>query len=78
MDSDTVVLGDVSELFSYELGGNLIGAVPDQAVAAVEPFREYTKSALGIDAEQYFNAGIILMNLKKFREDDFTADFTNF
>lgn len=75
MDSDTIALGDVGELFSFELGDNLIGAASDQAVAAVGPFREYTKKALGIDAEHYFNAGIILMNLKKFREDDFYGRF---
>lgn len=75
MDSDTIALGDVGELFSYELGDNLIGAVPDQAVAAVGPFREYTKNALGIDFTHYFNAGIILMNLKQFRDDDFYGKF---
>ena len=39
IDSDTIVLGDVSELFHTELKSNLIGAIPDEAVAVVPEFR---------------------------------------
>ncbi|MBQ8884874.1 MAG: glycosyltransferase family 8 protein [Clostridia bacterium] len=75
LDSDLVVLGDVAELYSTELGNNFIGAISDQAVAAVPAFRDYTKNALGIEAEKYFNSGVILMNLKKFREENFYEKF---
>ncbi|MBQ7913255.1 MAG: glycosyltransferase family 8 protein [Clostridia bacterium] len=75
IDGDTVLLGDVSELFNVDLQGNLIGAIPDGAVAAVPAFRVYTKEALGIDAEKYFNAGVILMNLTRFRKENFYQKF---
>ena len=75
IDSDTVLLGDVSELFNAELGNKLIGAVPDEAVAVVPEFRLYTKETLGIVAEEYFNAGVILMNLNEFRKSDFYGKF---
>ena len=75
IDSDTIVAGDISELFNVDLADNLIGAVPDGAVAAVPEFRLYTKEVLGIEAEQYFNAGVILMNLAQFRESDFYGKF---
>ena len=75
LDSDIVVLGDVSELFGVELGENLVGAVPDGAVASVSQFRLYTKEVLGIDAQNYFNAGVLLMNLKAFREYGFYKKF---
>lgn len=75
LDSDTVIAGDISELYATELGDNLIGASPDGAVAAVPEFRVYTKEVLGIDAENYFNAGVILMNLKEFRTSDFYGKF---
>ena len=75
LDSDTVVLDDISKLYETDLKDNLIGAVPDGAVGAVEPFKVYTKEVLGIDFEKYFNAGIILMNLKRFREVDFYGKF---
>lgn len=75
IDSDTVLLGDVSELFNVDLRDNLIGAIPDGAVAAVPAFRTYTKETLGIDAEKYFNAGVILMNLTQFRKENFCEKF---
>ena len=75
LDSDIAVLGDISELFSAELGENLVGAVPDGAVASVSQFRLYTKEVLGIDAKNYFNAGVLLMNLKAFREYGFYKKF---
>ncbi len=75
MDCDTVLLADIAELYTIDIGDNYIGAVADQAVAAVPAFVEYTKKALGIDAERYFNSGVIVMNLKKFREIDFYDKF---
>lgn len=75
LDSDTILLGDVSELFNAELGNNLVGAIADGAVAAVEEFRLYTKGVLGIDASEYFNAGVLLINLNAFREQRFYEKF---
>ena len=75
IDSDVVLLGDISELYETPLGDALVGAVADEAVASVEQFRLYTKEVLGIDAKEYFNAGVLVMNLKKFRESNFYAAF---
>lgn len=75
LDSDIAVLGDISELYNAELGDNLVGAIPDGAVASVAQFRTYTKEVLGIEAENYFNAGVLLMNLKAFREYGFYEKF---
>ena len=75
MDCDTVALTDVAELYDTDLQDNYIGAVADQAVAAVPAFMEYTKNALGILGEKYFNSGVIVMNLKAFREVNFYEKF---
>ncbi len=75
MDCDTVLLTDVAELYNIDIGDNYIGAVADQAVAAVPQFVEYTKNALGIVAEKYFNSGVIVMNLKQFRAINFYEKF---
>jgi len=75
MDCDTVALTDVAELYEIEIGGNYIGAVADQAVAAVPQFCEYTEKALGILPTRYFNSGVIVMNLLKFREINFYQRF---
>ncbi len=75
LDSDVIVRGDIGELFETELGENLVGAVPDGAVSEIPPFRAYTKEVLGVEPEKYFNAGILVMNLKKFREINFYERF---
>lgn len=75
LDSDTVVLGDISELFAVDLKNNLVGAVADGAVASVPQFKLYTKAVLGICANKYFNAGILLMNLAQFRKEGFYKKF---
>lgn len=75
LDCDTVLCADIAELYDIDLKDNLIGAVADQAVAGVVAFREYTKNALGINAEKYFNSGVITLNLKKLREMNFFQTF---
>lgn len=75
LDSDIVLLDDISKMYNIALEDALVGAVADGAVAIVPAFRRYTKEVLGIDAENYFNAGVLLMNLKRFRETDFYGQF---
>ncbi len=75
IDCDIILRDDIAKLYDTDLGDNLVGAVPDQAVAIVPEFRKYTKETLGVVAEKYFNAGVLVMNLKKFRETDFYGKF---
>ncbi len=75
LDCDTVVLGDVSELYRENLGRNLIGAVADGVVQGVPVFKKYTKEALGVDGEKYFNSGVIVMNLDGMRKMKFYDAF---
>lgn len=75
LDSDTVILGDIAELYNVPLGDNYIAGTADQVVGTSDIFSAYTKDALGIEGKRYFNSGVILMNLKKFREDNFYERF---
>ena len=75
LDCDTVALDEIGKLYDIDIKDNYIGAVADQAVAGIAPFRDYTKNALGIDASKYFNSGVIVMNAKKFLEMDFYTAF---
>ena len=75
LDGDTVVLGDIAKLYNANIHDNYVGAVMDGVVSSVSVFKRYTKEVLGIDANRYFNAGVLVMNLKKFREDNFYAQF---
>ena len=75
LDCDTVVLAEIGKLYDIDVKENYIGAVADEVVAGEKAFRNYTKNALGIDANKYFNSGVIVMNTKKFREVDFYQAF---
>jgi lipopolysaccharide biosynthesis glycosyltransferase len=69
LDCDLVVLGDISELYNMEMGDNILGGAPERFVQTTAEFREYAKTAVGVDPDGYINAGVLLMNLKAFREN---------
>ena len=76
LDSDIVVLGDISELYNTELNTNLVGGVTDSAVQNTPIFIDYVKEVVGVkDDKDYFNAGVLLMNLKQMREENFEDKF---
>lgn len=75
LDGDTVILGDIAKLYNTNIHDNFVGAVTDGVVSSAEVFKRYTKEVLGIEANRYFNAGVLVMNLKKFREEDFYGQF---
>ena len=68
VDSDTILRGDVAELFDMELGENLVLAMVDPKVRDIPEFRKYVEKALGVPHEEYVNDGVMLMNLKKMRK----------
>ena len=76
IDSDTVTLADIADLYNTDMGDNLIAGIPDGAVQAIPVFQEYVEKVVGvIDYNNYFNAGIIVMNLKALREYKFQEKF---
>lgn len=68
IDSDTIVLGDISELYHYELGDNYVGSCNEQAMVQENVYGEYVEKCVGVDRNHFFNAGVLLMNCEKFRE----------
>lgn len=75
LDCDVIVKADIAEMFNTDIGNNLLGAVADEAVSFVPEFQRYTKNFLGVDAKQYFNSGVIVMNLNELRAMDFESVF---
>ena len=71
LDSDMIVNLDISELWKVELGDKPLSSVPE-AVAASAVFKNYAynkyliKSNL-VNCEDYFNSGLLVMNLIFFR-----------
>lgn len=75
IDSDTVVPGDISELYGKELGDNYVGAAHEQAMVQENVYGCYVEEVLGIDRNNYFNAGVLLINCKAFRENRLLEKF---
>ena len=77
LDSDTVIVGDVSKLYDHELNNNYVGACNEQAMVQTEVYGNYVEKVLGISRFEYFNAGILLINCKLFREEKVLEKFIN-
>ncbi len=75
IDSDTVVLGDISELYDTDLKDNYVGAVTERVMTDVDVYGRYVEQVLGIDRYAYFNAGLLLLNCKQFRNNDLLKKF---
>ncbi len=75
IDSDIIVLGDISKLYNLDLGDNLIGASTDHSVQNIPEFIKYMEKAIGVNRKEYINSGVLLMNLKKMREKNFANKF---
>ena len=77
LDCDLVLNEDVANLYKTKLGNNLVAAIPDSAVQNNPIFIDYVENGLGIKAKKYFNAGVLLMNLKEMRKWKFEDKFIN-
>lgn len=65
IDSDSIILGDVGELFSLDMEDNVIGMVCDSLT-----FR-FKNKYIGLKEEEpYYNAGMVLYDMKKWLEED--------
>lgn len=74
LDSDMTVHTDIAELFNENIKGYTVAAAYDQCIAAFyngsdKSFLPYCKNILKLeDHHDYFQAGVMLLNLDRFRE----------
>jgi len=62
LDGDTIVRGSLKELWNTDINNYVLGA-------SIEPTVDKTrKKNLGLESKPYYNAGVLLVNLKKWRE----------
>ncbi|WP_373540733.1 glycosyltransferase family 8 protein [Chamaesiphon sp.] len=77
LDSDLVVGKDLSGLFSTNLNEFIIGASSIETIA--DSLRSTFYQSIGMKKEaNYFNSGVMLMDLKKWRELDITSQCLSF
>ena len=77
IDSDTILTGDIGELFDIDLGEKVIAARPDPKVAHVPEFVDYVEKALDVPHKDYVNSGVLLMDLKKLRKIHYITKMTD-
>jgi O-methyltransferase len=65
LDSDTLVVGPIRELWDMPLDGLPLAAVPNVVECAMWPHVE----ALGLDPLRFLNTGVLLMDLDRMRAD---------
>ena len=75
IDSDTIVLGDIADMYNFDLGDNYVAAAQCQVIVQEEIFSSYVENVLGMNYLEYFNAGVLVMNCKAFREIDLLKTF---
>ncbi len=75
LDCDILILGDISELYRYDINRLLVAAAAEEVMANVPVFGEYAEQVVGVPCEQYFNAGMLVMNLEEMRKCNIKEEF---
>jgi len=70
LDPDIIVLKDLNDLYETNIENHEIAAVKDYNPNSINLFREVFEIQ---NAQSYFNSGVMVMNLKKLRECNFTS-----
>lgn len=77
LDCDITVLGDISELYNTHIHGFYVGAAVEEVMQSYDVFGNYVEKSLGIDRQDYFNAGILLINCRRWRKALFAEKFVD-
>lgn len=69
LDSDIVLLADVADLYNINIEDNLVAAAPDGVIQTIKVFQDWAEKVVGVaEYKNYFNAGVLLMNLDELRK----------
>jgi lipopolysaccharide biosynthesis glycosyltransferase len=67
LDSDLLVCRDLRELWRTDLGGRVLGAVPN----SLDPAADVSAfDRLGVAGKRYFNSGVLLIDLMAWRTEE--------
>ncbi|MCL2520819.1 MAG: DUF4422 domain-containing protein, partial [Spirochaetaceae bacterium] len=83
LDIDIIIQTDVANLYNIDIGNNLMGACVDVdfigAYFLYEWIKDYADNTLKLkEILKYFNAGILLLNIKQFRKEFGDYDLATF
>lgn len=76
LDCDVIVYGDLSELYRIELGNDYLAGVKDCHIIEDTLQNQEHRRILNMESfDKYINSGVMVMNLKKMREDQLVKRF---
>lgn len=67
LDCDIIILKDVAELYSVDIGDHVLGVVEEEMFPQIS---KYVEKKLELPISDYFNAGILLINCQRFNEEE--------
>ena len=76
IDGDTIVQGDISELYDTDINDFNVAAAHEQVMIQVGVYGDYVEKCLGLDRQLFFNAGVLLMNCDRLRQIDLLERFS--
>jgi len=75
IDSDTIVQGNIADLYAFDVSNYAVGACHEQAMVQADVYGTYVEKCMGIDRNNFFNAGVLLINCNYFRENKVLEQF---
>ena len=74
LDGDLIVTDDIKKLFMHDMGDMPIAGTMDLGIMASSKRRREKNIVIGLERnEPYFNSGVLLMDIKKWRDEDYGA-----
>lgn len=67
LDCDIVITDDIANMYHWRMGNDLVAATTEEVIRDIEVFALYSEYVLEIPRDYYFNAGVLVMNLKEMR-----------
>ena len=73
LDVDLLVFDDINKLWQIDLENLPLAAVPDYGIMASVRLCKQKNQVIGLPVgEKYFNSGVLVVNLKEWRKEDYT------
>ena len=77
LDSDMLLIGDIKELYNTDLQGHICGVTGENRSRTTPMVELHNNQNFIIDTKYDFNAGLLLLDLKKWRELDIESKIFN-
>lgn len=75
LDSDTIVNADLANLYKIQLKHQLFAACVDSSIQQVPKMIAYIRQTLALDPKKYINSGVLLLNCRTLRAENFLHHF---